>query len=217
MVARVMELYDAVIVHSDPRVLRLEQSFAETALVSKKLIYTGYICADVPMPSGIRREILVSAGGGAAAGALFTAALEARRLSRLGDAPWTLVTGPLTNMPLPADGVTMVRSLPDFRTRLANAAVSISQAGYNTLIESVKARTPAIVVPFETDREQEQITRARAFAELGLVHVLRAAMLTPQALARRIDDAAGSMPPDKRIDFDGNAGTVRAIKAVLAS
>lgn len=217
MVARASESYDAVIVHGDPSVLRVEQSFPEMEAIAARCVYTGYICADIPQRrNGLCREILVSAGGGAAGQGLISAALEARGHCRATDAPWTFVTGPLTAMPPAVEGVTMVQSLPDFRARLAKAAVSISQAGYNTLIETVKARTPAIVVPFETDREQEQVTRARAFVDLGLVRMMRSKMLEPRALARLIDATVGSTPPTAAIDFNGGEGTVRAIKAVLA-
>jgi len=216
MVERARAHYDAVIVHGDPDVLRLEQSFAETATIASRCIYTGYICADIPKRTGPRREILVSAGGGAAGGTLIGAALAARKLCRAADAPWTFVTGPLAAAPEPVEGVTIVRSLPDFRARLANAAVSISQAGYNTLIETVKAKTPAIVVPFETDREQEQVTRARAFVDLGLVRMIRSKMLDAAGLARLVDATVGSTPPNARIDFNGGAGTVRAVRTVLA-
>lgn len=216
MVERARDLYDAVIVHGDPRVLRAEQSFPELGGIASRCVYTGYICANIPQRTGLRREILVSAGGGAAGQGLISAALEARVHCRATDALWTFVTGPLTAMPPAVEGVTMVQSLPDFRARLANAAVSISQAGYNTLIETVKARTPAIVVPFETDREQEQVTRARAFVDLGLVRMMRSKILEPHALARLIDATVGSTPPTAAIDFNGGEGTVRAIKAVLA-
>ncbi len=216
MVERARAFYDAVIVHGDPNVLRLEQSFAETAAIASRCIYTGYICADIPRRTGSGREILVSAGGGAAGGGLIAAALEARTRTRVADSPWTFVTGPLAAPPEPVEGVTIVRSLPDFRARLASAAVSISQAGYNTLVETVMAKTPAIVVPFETDREQEQVTRARAFVDLGLVRMLRANLLDPAALARFVDATVGSVPPTAKIDFNGREGTVRAIRTVLA-
>lgn len=216
MVERASAIYDAVIVHGDRQVLRLEQSFAETAAIASRCIYTGYICADMPRRTGSGREILVSAGGGAAGGSLIAAALAARKLTRVADAPWTFVTGPLAASPAPVEGVTIVRSLPDFRARLANAAISISQAGYNTLIETVKAKTPAIVVPFETEREQEQVTRARAFVDLGLVRMLRTKLLDPAALARVVDATVGSVPPTANIDFNGGEGTVRAIRTVLA-
>jgi predicted glycosyltransferase len=126
-----------------------------------------------------------------------------------------VVTGPLSEPPQAVAGLSVVRSLPDFRARLAGASVSVSQAGYNTLLETVKAKTPAVVVPFETDREKEQAMRADAFAARGLVQVVRGAALTPEALAAAIDAAAGTTPPKTDIDFRGAAGTVRAIHMVL--
>lgn len=215
MVARARELYDAVLVHGDPNVLRLEESFAETAGVSARCVYTGYICAEMPEHAGARREILVSAGGGAAGRSLIAAAIAARASSRLRADPWTFVTGPLSEPPHADASANVVRSLPDFRARLAGAAVSVSQAGYNTLIETVRAGTPGVIVPFETDREREQLTRAEAFAGRGLVRLVRAADATPDALAQAIDATASVPPPKSNIDFRGAAGTVRAVQMVL--
>ncbi|MDZ4870596.1 MAG: glycosyltransferase [Alphaproteobacteria bacterium] len=215
MVARARDMYDAVIVHSDPSVIRLEQSFEEMAGIASRCVYTGYICADVAPSTGARHEVLVSAGGGAAGREMIAAAVAARAHSKLKSRPWTFVTGPLSEDYAPIDGVTMVRSLPDFRDRLAGAAVSVSQAGYNTLLETVKTGTPSVVVPFETDREQEQLMRAEAFAALGLVKVVRSSALEAKALAQAIDLAAGSVPPHHNIDFRGAAGTARAVQMVL--
>lgn len=214
MVARAREMYDAVIVHSDPSVIRLEQSFEEMAGIASRCVYTGYICADIPLTTAPRHEVVISAGGGAAGRELIQAAVAARAHSKLKSRPWTFVTGPLSEDYAPIAGVTMVRSLPDFRARLAGAAVSVSQAGYNTLLETVKAGTPCVVVPFETDREKEQLMRAEAFAALGLVKIVRSSALEPQTLAKAIDAAAGSAPPHHNIDFRGGAGTARAIQMV---
>jgi predicted glycosyltransferase len=216
MVARARAFYDAVLVHGDPSVVRLERSFAETAAIADLCAYTGYICADMPAADGPRREVLVSAGGGAAGRELIAAAASAREHSRLISRTWTFVTGPLSDPTIAVDGATVVRSLPDFRARLARAAASVSQAGYNTLVETVRARTPAVVVPFETDREREQLMRAEAFAARGLVRVLRSRDLAPQALAQAIDDSAESALPEAAIDFGGREGTVQALRTILA-
>ena len=215
MVERARADYDGIIVHGDPSVVRLEESFAEVVPIAARVRYTGYICADIRPFDGARREVLVSAGGGAAGGGLMAAALRARELSGLRDAPWTFVTGPLTEA-LPArEGVTIVRSLPDFRARLAAAAVSVSQAGYNTMIETVKVRTPAVVVPFETEREKEQAMRAAVFARRGLVRMVAAGALDAAVLARAIDETAGTVPPVAAVDFDGRAGVVRVVRELL--
>jgi predicted glycosyltransferase len=217
MVARAREAYDAVIVHGDPALLRVEQSFPEMAAIADRCLYTGYICGALPQETVVRDEVLVSAGGGAAGRALIEAAIEARATSRLKDRPWTIVTGPLAeDLGRRVPGLTIVRSLPDFRARLAGAAVSVSQAGYNTLVEAVSARTPTVAVPFETDREKEQLTRAETFAARGLISLLRAGDLDAATLARAIDETAEKVPPRVSIDVGGREGTVRALKAVLA-
>jgi predicted glycosyltransferase len=127
-----------------------------------------------------------------------------------------VVTGPLTDaLPDGPQGVTIVRSLPDFRARLASAAVSVSQAGYNTLIEAVKARTATVAVPFETDREKEQLMRALVFAGRGLVTLVRSNALEARVLARAIDATADTTPPAAAIDFNGREGSVAAMRTIL--
>ena len=193
MVLYAREHYDALLIHGDPSVVRLEDSFAETAALADLIRYTGYICAR-PLPSARGEEILVSAGGGAAGKVLIEVALEARNHSRLKDRPWTLVTGPLADATArtTSENVTIVRPLPDFRARLATAAVSVSQAGYNTLIEAVAAGTPTLAVPFETDREKEQRMRAEKFAARGWIKTMYQDDLTPKALAAA--KATGTCP-----------------------
>lgn len=216
MVAYAREHYDAVLVHGDPSVVRLEDSFAEAAAVADLIRYTGYICAKPP-PSVRGNEILISAGGGAAGKVLLEIALEARHHSRLKDRPWTFVTGPLADAAAgnTSENVTIVRALPDFRARLAAAAVSVSQAGYNTLVEAVAAGTPTLAVPFETDREKEQRMRAEKFAARGWIKTMNQVDLTPQNLAAAIDALADSKPPRAAIDLDGGAGSAAALTALL--
>jgi predicted glycosyltransferase len=96
------------------------------------------------------------------------------------------------------------RSRADFTTLLANCALSVSQAGYNTLMETVQARTRAVVVPFARGQETEQALRARCFAERGLLEVVDEDALTPGALAAAIDRAAQRpRPAPGKIDLDG--------------
>jgi predicted glycosyltransferase len=218
MVAFAAQNYDAVLVHSDPSVMEVEASFPEMSLVRPLVRYTGYVCRGVRASQPERHEVLVSAGGGAVGKRLIPIVEEARQHSTLKDRPWTIVMGPLSDGAVSSsDGVTRVRSLPDFPLRLAHAAVSVSQAGYNTLTETLIARTPSVVVPFETDREQEQITRARGFAARGLVELVREADLTPQLLALAIDRAYATGMADHAINLDGQQGTVSALRDILAS
>lgn len=210
--------YDGILVHSDPAIVRAEQGFSEIGQVSALFKYTGYICRGVQAEHPTRGEVLISAGGGAVGEGLTKAATEARNLSRLRELPWTIVMGPLSQGELSsADGLTKVRSLPDFPNRLANAAVSVSQAGYNTMTEALRARTPTVVVPFETDREKEQITRALCFQSHGLVEVVRNHELTPASLAAAIDTAADRKMALHAINLDGQRGSVEAIREIMST
>jgi predicted glycosyltransferase len=103
------------------------------------------------------------------------------------------------------------RHLPNLSERLAHAALSISQAGYNTIVETLAGATPAVVVPFETDREREQITRATCLAERDLLSVVRSELLTPTSLAAAIDERAARGMPRHSINLEGQAGTIAAL------
>jgi predicted glycosyltransferase len=137
--------------------------------------------------------VIVSTGGGAVAGPLIEAALAARALSPLAEAPWRFLIGPnmaeaefrdlATRAP---SGVIVERARPDFRNLLARGRLSISQAGYNTVLEVLTAGIPAVVVPFAAGSETEQSLRARLLAERGALALVEEAALTPASLAATI-------------------------------
>ena len=100
--------------------------------------------------------------------------------------------------------VIVERARKDFTNLLANCELSISQAGYNTLLETVQAGARAVVVPFAGGTETEQAQRAECFAERGLVEMLDEKQLSPQALAAAVDRAARKpRPVPGRIDLGG--------------
>ncbi len=195
--------FDLALVHGDPDFLPLERSFPEAVGIAAQLRYTGYVVDAAPAPdSGPADgaadgtgEAIVSTGGGAVAGPLIEAALAARALSPLAAAPWRFLIGP--NMAEAAfrdlaararvpEGITIERARPDFRNLLARARLSISQAGYNTVLEVLAAGVPAVVVPFGAGSESEQSLRARLLAARGALTLVDEATLTPARLAAAI-------------------------------
>jgi predicted glycosyltransferase len=87
---------------------------------------------------------------------------------------------------------------------LANCEISVSQAGYNTLLEIVQARARAVAVPFAGGQETEQTLRARCFAERGLLELVEERALSPGTLAAAVDRAARKARPEARaIDLNG--------------
>jgi predicted glycosyltransferase len=216
--------FDRILVHGDPRLLRLEQTFPLAGQIAEKLAYTGYL-VEVPATRGAaagpgKDEVLVSVGGGAVGEELLRTALAARPLTVLKDAPWRLLLG--ANLP-PAlmgelkaaapPGVTVEPARPDFVEMLGRCRLSISQAGYNTLMELMAVGARGVVVPFARGAETEQTQRAELLASRGLVDTVAEAGLTPERLAEAVDRAAArSKPAPGTIDLDGLARSVAMIR-----
>ncbi|TMJ62707.1 MAG: glycosyl transferase [Alphaproteobacteria bacterium] len=169
-----------------------------------------------------RGEVIVSAGGGAAGRALLDAALTARREGCLADLPWRLLTG--TNLPesevaalrrsAPA-GVTIERFRPDLAGLLRHCRVSVSQAGYNTVLDILAARARAVLVPFAAERETEQLMRAERLQALGAAELVRESELSPQSLAAAIERAAARKPAPITVNLDGAANSARLIAGLI--
>jgi predicted glycosyltransferase len=213
-ISLIEQYFDRVLVHGDAKAISFERSLANAYLIAGRIAYTGYIVDEAP-PAGEagRNEVLVSAGGGAVGAPLIEAALGAKPLSVMRAHRWRVLAG--DNLP-DADfralgaraaqdaAVVFERSRPDFTAMLANCALSISQAGYNTLLETLRARARAVVVPFAAGNETEQTLRARSFAARGAVEVVEEASLTPASLATAIDRAVRRPAPGAgAIDLDG--------------
>src|SRR4029079_13912590 len=83
------------------------------------------------------------------------------------------------------DEHTIVERLrPDFSARLKNAALSISQAGYNTTMDILSSGVRAVVVPYEAKGETEQRLRSEILASKGLLSVVPEAELSPTRLQK---------------------------------
>ncbi|GGH23738.1 glycosyl transferase [Cribrihabitans marinus] len=215
----IARFYDAVLVHSDPAITRLEQSWPVTPDAAGKLVYTGYVAppAAAPDPAGPGAgEILVSAGGGPVGAPLFRAAIGAAR--RMPETPWRLLVGGAGAGPLvdtlsaEANGlpVTVETARPEFRQMLHVAAASVSMCGYNTAMDLLQSGVPAVLVPFDAGNEVEQGLRAESLARRPNIAVLRSDAAQPAALtdALRRVIAAGRQPACD-LNFAGAAETVR--------
>lgn len=222
---RVVSLFDAVLVHGDPSVLPLEASWPVTPAIAGKLVYTGYL-AEPPVlpgtPAGLQDTILVSGGGSAAALPLFETTLAAARL--LPQRPFHLLIGQgvaeadfaALRQSAPANA-RVERARPDFPDLLAGCALSISQAGYNTVLDLLQAGRPALLAPFDAGNETEQALRAAALERArlaGTVNLSEGA----QALAAMIEAALlRGPPPAAKVDLGGATGTVAAVARLLAN
>jgi len=218
--------YDLVLVHGDPAFADFALTFPAAADIAGKIRYTGFVVGELParLPPSARQDVvLVSAGGGAVGAPLLNAALAARPLTQQRDALWHFITGPnlavsdFTALEKDAgDKLRIERFRPDFPRLLASCRVSVSQAGYNTLMEILAVGARAVVVPFADGQESEQPLRARLLAERGLVQVVAPQDLTPAALAAAIDAAAAMPAPSEGLfNLAGAAATAEILHQAL--
>ena len=222
IVETVNAFFDTVIVHGDSRLVTLDVTFPGAGAIGDRIRYSGYVASDFNSDtSGKRTEVVVSAGGGAVGGPLLRTSLAARPLSCLSSANWRLITGP--NLPesdrnalKSAQGVKISSYVENFNEILRSAAVSVSQAGYNTVMDLMTSRTKSVLVPFSQHGETEQSLRASLLARRGLFQILPEQDLTPEALAKAIDAAhLGPAPHPSGIDIDGAAMTARIMSDLV--
>ncbi|HET9589271.1 MAG TPA: glycosyltransferase [Anaerolineales bacterium] len=174
---------------------------------AKKVFYCGYVTnlATATNAHTIRarylanksidtRLIVVMAGGGADAYPMMSTLIDALP-KILKDQPCVaaVITGPFMPAELIADlerraaqlPIFMMESVNDSLSHIGAADVVISMAGYNTTVEILRMRKPAILIP-RAGPSAEQRTRSRLFAERHWVDMIDPDELTPKKLAQRI-------------------------------
>jgi predicted glycosyltransferase len=224
-VTAIQKLFDTVLVHGDPAVIGLEASFRSAAQIAHKIVYTGYVggvTAGKRPPPGIgENEIIVSAGGGAVGTKIMETAIDAAKTMPY-TRRWRILlgagAGPRAYRKLKTrapEWVTVEPARSDFRTLLARCAVSVSQAGYNTVVDVLASNARAIFIPFANERETEQTLRAGCFEQRGLARVIPEAMLTPGRLATIITEAMASPKSIRKVKIDGEAEVDRILRAAL--
>ena len=89
---RVLGHYDAVLVHGDPELVPLDDSWPLDERIRPLIRYTGYVDEnEAAIPESIRQGIVVSGGSSAASLPLYRAALAAAH--RIADRPWRILVG----------------------------------------------------------------------------------------------------------------------------
>ena len=172
---------DAILVHSDPRFARLEETFAPAGELTVPVRYTGFVVGNgLPRPAraraprrglGRRRARRRAAAERRDRGAADRHRPADARDRRAADAGGR-VRAPARARPRACRSSSCCVRCPTSRPSWRGAAATVSQAGYNTTLEIVRAGVPALVVPYATPEEDEQLRRARRLADLGVLRVL---------------------------------------------
>jgi predicted glycosyltransferase len=196
--------FDALLIHSDPGLLRLEETFSRVRDINIPVVYTGFITQQTDPANGksLRRElaisgrqkfIVASAGGGRSGYRLLTSVIDACELLR-DRLPVRLevFTGPFMDneefeklCARTSAGFRIRRYTKRFLDYLYAADLSVSLAGYNTCMNLLVTKVPALVFPYS--RQQEQPLRANRIKNLLPMNILKTADIQPVPLSKHID------------------------------
>jgi len=208
---------------------------------AKKVYYCGYVTnlATASHAPEIRARyladkspdaklIVVMAGGGADAYPMMSALIDALP-KVLEDQPCAVavITGPF----MPAELITdlnrraaqlpihMMESVNDSLSYISAADLVIAMAGYNTTVEILRMKTPAILIP-RAGPSAEQRTRAKLFADKHWVDMIDPDELTPHRLTQQISFHLGNLSESNsnhRPNLHGAAAAAKHTLGVLTS
>ncbi len=220
--------YDQVLVYGEQDVFDLVSDYGLPEPLVSNVEFCGYVTGGttarpaVPQgePARSGRGYLFGTVGGGGDGVEVLIA-TARAAAAIG-ADAVLCTGPLmsgddrhllaeTVGSLP--GVRMVEHVPDITAMAGAARCVVSRGGYNTLCELVALEVPVVVVPRVWPRH-EQLLRARAFAERGLVTVVHPHHEELDAQVAGAVATTADRPPSRRrpLDLDGGRRVVEVLR-----
>jgi predicted glycosyltransferase len=199
--AEISENFDSMFVYGEQSVFDPLVEYHFPASMSERTRFCGYVVNhEAHEPRGFAKAlnweewprplVLATTGGGEDGFRLLETFIHAAA-----DAPWQgmVVTGPMT----PPDELKRLRKLADsndvplemFVPNLSAAFSSVDalvcMGGYNTLAEAVSQGVPTVCVPRMFPRA-EQVIRAEAMAQLGLVRIAKPDALDSNTLGDAI-------------------------------
>jgi predicted glycosyltransferase len=220
--------FDTIVMHSDPHFATLDESFAPATPLNIPVHYTGFVTnEDQAAPLVLARSklnrVLVSAGGGMVGEPLFRAAVSAHRMWADDGLKTTIVAGPFAPEPVwewlvgeasESNHLEIVRSVDDLYSEMVCSRATVSQCGYNTTMDILRARTPALVVPYAEGKEDEQRRRGQRLATAGVLRCLDPDILTGASLGGAVLnmlDATAVAQSSTTLDLNGRHATAEIV------
>jgi predicted glycosyltransferase len=226
------DVYDLILVYGDASIYDVVTEYGLSPRVAQKTRYVGYLARDadrspeqVRRALGLRKEKLVVAtvGGGGDGVELLEAVLRGLQHSN-GGFETLVVAGPL--MPTQqrerlaklADScslVQLVSFVDDLQSTIAAADVVVSMGGYNSICEILSGERPAVIVPRVAPR-REQLIRAEALSERGVVRTIHPHDLTPARIIAEIEELLAQASGDPGdLNLNGLPAAAAELEAVL--
>jgi predicted glycosyltransferase len=226
------EMFDYLLIHSDADVFPLAETFSRTNEIIIPVLYTGFVTKSVinkPVKeinkmrsnNGKQTRIVASAGGGRSGYRLLNNVVDACVLMKDSlHVQLQLFAGPFMDRDEFSQiaekvqtGIHISSFTKNFLDYLQIADVSVSMAGYNTCMDILTTRVPALVWPYSGDHEQG--IRAERLSRLGVLQILNDEDLHPDRLVLRLKQMLSEDPkPSVNIDLNGAVNTAKWIEGL---
>jgi len=213
--------FDALLIHSDESLLRLNETFSRVDSIKIPVVYTGFITQQADPADGkiLRRDlnisaeqklIVASAGGGRSGYPLLAGVLDACDKLRVSlNLRLEVFTGPFMEekefdqlAARAGPGARIQRYTRRFLDYLHAADLSISLAGYNTCMNLLVTRVPALVYPYA--RQREQPLRVDKIKNLLPMKIINEDDIRTDRLSDYIIQMLDHQKPIKRLPIDTN-------------
>jgi predicted glycosyltransferase len=223
--------FDLLLVHSDNQLLALDETFSRMDDIRIPMVYTGFVSPKANPTAGRRlrgelgiasheKLIVVSAGGGRSAYSLLSNILDAYHL--VADSARIRIemfAGPFRDpdefkklTAKAVDGIRIRYFTNRFLDYLSAADLSVSLAGYNTCMNLLAARVPALVFPYSKQREQPiRVEKIKNFIPMK---ILKDKDIEPALLSRYIQKLLLESRPPRTvpINLDGAENSATYLK-----
>jgi predicted glycosyltransferase len=224
------EMFDYLLIHSDSDVFPLDETFSRVNDIIIPVLYTGFVAKSVINKTvkeikkmrnnnGKKTRIVASAGGGRSGYRLLNSVVDACILMKDSvHLQLQMFTGPFMDhdefsqiaKKIQTD-IHISRFSKNFLDYLQIADVSVSMAGYNTCMDILTTKVPALVWPYSGDHEQG--IRAERLSRLGALQILNDEDLYPDRLVLRLKQILSEKAkPSVNIDLSGAVNTAKWIE-----
>ena len=228
--------FNLLLIHSDDQLLSLDETFSRMDDIWIPVVYTGFVAPKADPAAGrqLRQElgigsdeklVVVSAGGGRSGYDLLSCILKAYPLmAQTHPIRIEMFAGPfrepeefnrLTDKAV--NGVRIRYYTKRFLDYLSAADLSISLAGYNTCMNLLAARIPALIYPYA--KQQEQPLRVSKISRFLPMKILRDKDIEPAMISHYILEMLLEARPSETIPINlaGATNTARYLTTWIGS
>lgn len=230
------QYFDQLLIHGDPNLHPLEDSFSRLKDLTCDVHYTGYVAqqpenqrltlVDRWALSRPAPMILVSVGGGRFGHELLKSMVGAAEyLATRIPHHIQMFTGPfipesifwqLKHAGQDCPNLHIHRYTPNLLAYMQRADLSVSMSGYNTTMNILTTGVNALMLPFKGNDDQEQTMRVQRLNELGVAQMLQTVdVAIPERLAQRVETALKHKPQITQFDLDGVRQTAQRVRSLV--